>query len=500
MLGDPHGRTLTFAQYQRSAEAAAAGLSARGIISGDCVAWQLPTTLEGAVLCGALARLGVLQCPIIQAFRENEIDFIVGQSRPKLLVAARDWRGVDCGGISESVAARHGCDLVLCDVGGVGNGELKLPLAESSSLAPFQPRHGPQARWIFYTSGTTSAPKGARHPDRSVIAAGRALRLGIGLQSDDVFPMAFPIAHIGGPSFLAAQCQVGAKVVLIDVFDPASSPQIMAEQGATVLGSGLPFFNAYLAAQTEVGERRLFPRLRICAAGGAPLPPDMHQRLRETLGGSGVANAYGLTEFPVATTPDVTDSDEALAYAVGRPAPGVVIRIVGPDGTDVPPGEDGEVRLDGPQKLLGYVDATLDGAAFDDRGYFRTGDVGALDEHGRLRLSGRIKDIIIRNGENISATELENVLVRHPGVADVAIVSLPDERTGERCCAVIVPTLDRPPLRLADLVTFCRDAGLAPYKCPEQLEVVGDLPRNSLGKLLKDEIRRGITRSGAGPR
>jgi cyclohexanecarboxylate-CoA ligase len=167
----------------------------------------------------------------------------------------------------------------------------------------------------------------------------------------------------------------------------------------------------------------------------------------------------------------------------------VDIRVVGLDGGDVGPGEEGELRLRGPQCCKGYVDRTLDAAAFDEQGYFRTGDLGFLGPRGHVRITGRSKDVIIRNAENISAQEVENLLYEHPTIADVAVVGLPHPATGERACAVVVLEAGETQLSLADLAEFCRQRGLANQKIPERIEIVDALPRNALGKVLKRELR-----------
>jgi cyclohexanecarboxylate-CoA ligase len=202
--------------------------------------------------------------------------------------------------------------------------------------------------------------------------------------------------------------------------------------------------------------------------------------LREREVGLGVVNSWGLTEFPVATSSTPDDSPRVLAETVGRPCPGVSIRQV-----------DGELRLRGAQCFLGYVDPAGDAAAFDDEGWFRTGDLGEIDPDGNVRITGRLKDVIIRNAENISALGLEDVLLRHPGVADVAVVGLPDKRTGERVCAVVVPEPGHT-ITLPALAEHCRVEGVARQKWPEQLQLVDVLPRNAMGKILKQALRDGL--------
>ena len=193
-----------------------------------------------------------------------------------------------------------------------------------------------------------------------------------------------------------------------------------------------------MAAQREHGTEPLFPDLRGCVGGGAPITAELGRQVRETLSVAGVANSWGLTEFPVVTSPPPDGEPTVLDHTVGRPVPGVSVRVVDDSEREVAPGEEGELRLKGPQCFLGYVDETLNADAFDADGWFRSGDRGRIDADGNVVVTGRIKDAIIRNAENISALEIEGVLATHPAVADVAVIGVPDARTGERVCAVVV--------------------------------------------------------------
>jgi len=277
-------------------------------------------------------------------------------------------------------------------------------------------------------------------------------------------------------------------LALFDVFDPATTPFSIAAHKPTFLGTATPFFVAFLEAQRAHGDRPLFPSLRGGLAGGAPITAELGRQVRETLGVAGIANAWGLTEFPVATSPPLTATPEVLDHTVGAPGPGVSVRVVDNSGNEVPAGHEGELRLKGPQCFVGYADAALDADAFDKDGWLRTGDLGLIDAYGNVRVTGRIKDAIIRNAENVSALEVENVLATHPAVADVAVIGVPDPSAGERVCAVVVPTsVDG--VSLESLVQHCRSRGLSRYKHPEHLVIVDALPRNQFGKVIKKDLR-----------
>jgi acyl-CoA synthetase (AMP-forming)/AMP-acid ligase II len=276
--------------------------------------------------------------------------------------------------------------------------------------------------------------------------------------------------------------------VLFDSFDTATTPGRMATHRPTLLGTAVPFFRAFLDAQHRNGARPLFPELRAGAFGGAPLPTEIHVEMRDTFAVN-LLGSWGLTEFPISTAAYADDPPAVLEATVGRLSPGVSLRVVGTDDVEVATGAEGELRLKGPQCCAGYVDGALDADGFDADGWFRTGDLGSIDADGNVRITGRLKDIVIRNAENISVLEVEESLFRHPAVADASVLGLPDARTGERVCAVVVlrpgATLD-----LAGLRAHCEAEGLAKQKCPEQLEIVDELPRNPMGKVVKPELRK----------
>jgi acyl-CoA synthetase (AMP-forming)/AMP-acid ligase II len=474
VLADDYGRALTTVALRDAAERAAAGLLDLGVAPGDTVSWQLPTTLEAAVLLAACTRLGVTQNPIIPLLREREVGFIVDQVGTKMLVVPETWRGFSHGDMARSLRPRP---LVLDFDGRPGPG-LRLPAGDPGALPP-PPDDARACRWIYYSSGTTAAPKGARHTDASVIASSNGVVGHLGITEGDVHPLPWPFAHVGGVGMLAAALRGGGRHVLFDSFDPKTTPVRMAAHDPTILGSATPFFLAYLAAQRGHGGRPLFPQLRACTSGGAPVASTVISDVAAGLGVPGITNAWGLTEFPVACSesPDLPE----LGSTVGHPVDGVSVHVA----------DDGELRLKGPQCFLGYTDPSLDADAFDAEGWFRTGDLGTIREDGRVVILGRIKDVIIRNAENISSLEVEEALHRHPAIAEVTVLGLPDPRTGERLCAVVVVEPGQE-VTLGALAEHCMAEGLARYKCPEQVHFLAELPRNSMGKVLKNDIRAAI--------
>jgi len=491
LLADDHGRSLTGRALRDTAEGVAADLHARGVTAGTVVSWQLPTTLETMVVMAALARLSAVQNPLIPILREREVGFITKQVGTEVFLTMERWRGFEHGALARTLAAEEGFDVVLTDLGtdpaSIGN-TLRLPQGDPSTLSPPE-TDGSIMRWIYTSSGTTADPKGVRHTDRTVMHAATGPIQAARSSSDDVNAVAVPISHIGGILMLTASLMTGMRLALFESFDPATTPERMAAAGSTLLGSAVPFFLAYFDAQRRHGDEPLFPRLRALTGGGAPTPPEISRMAREMLGVRGIANSWGLTEFPVATYGLVDAPLDVLDATTGPAVAGVEVRAVTEDERVCGPGEEGELRLRGPQCFLGYVDASLDADAFDADGWFRSGDLGIIDTDGNVTVTGRIKDIIIRNAENISALEIEDALYQHPAVADVAVVAAPDPRTGERVCAFVVAAAGADPPTLQSLAEHCRSLGLAIQKCPEQLELVDGLPRNSYGKVLKQELK-----------
>jgi acyl-CoA synthetase (AMP-forming)/AMP-acid ligase II len=477
LLADDYGRSLSARQLLDAACATAAAFAERGIGAGTMVSWQLPTTLETVVVMAALTRLGAVQNPIIPILREREVGFITEQLATEFLVVPELWRGFDHGELARELASAKGFEVITVDLATPPlAGELRLPRAGADALAAAPAPDG-DTQWIYYSSGTTAAPKGIRHTDATVIAGSRGLVDAMGITAGDVDPIAFPIAHIGGAAMVAAALMTGMRLALFEVFDPAATPFAIAAHHPTFLGTATPFFVAFLEAQRAHGAQPLFGALRGCIAGGAPITAELGRQVRETFGMPGIANAWGMTEFPVATSPPLDAAAEVLDYTVGAPVPGVSVRVV-----------DGELRLKGPQCFLGYADATLDADAFDEDGWLRTGDLGLIDADGNVRVTGRIKDAIIRNAENVSALEIENVLATHPAVADVAVIGVPDRSAGERVCAVVVPASGEG-VSLESLVQHCHSLGLSRYKHPESLVIVESLPRNQFGKVIKTDLR-----------
>ncbi|QFZ75745.1 AMP-binding protein [Streptomyces fagopyri] len=459
-------RSLSFGALRERAERVAAGLYDRGVRPGTVVAWQLPTRIETAVLSFALARLGAVQSPVIPFYRDREVGFALRESRAEYFAVPGEWRDFDHTAMARRLGAK-----------GVFEAYGVLPDGDPGVLPP-PPADGTSVRWIYWTSGTTSDPKGVLHTDRSLIAGGSCLAHALRLSAGDVGSMAFPYAHIAGPDYTVMLLLYGFPAVMFEHFALPAALEDYRAHGVTVAGGSTAFYSMFLAEQRKRPGRPVIPTLRLLAGGGAPKPPEVYHRVVREMGVQ-LTHGYGMTEVPMITMGAPDDTAENLATTEGRPPEGMEIKIV-----------DGEVRLRGEAVCQGYLDPAQTAEAFDADGFLITGDVGHLTDSGHLVLTGRLKDVIIRKGENISAKEIEDLLHRHPAVGDVAVIGLPDADRGERVCAVVEQPAGAAALTLAAAVAYLRAEGLSVHKLPEQLEVVEALPRNeTLRKVLKYRLR-----------
>ncbi|MEU6469599.1 AMP-binding protein [Streptomyces massasporeus] len=459
-------RTLTFEELRARAERVAAGLYGMGVRPGTVVAWQLPTRIGTAVLSFALARLGAVQTPVIPFYRDREVGFALRESRAEFFAVPGTWRGFHHTEMARRLGAK-----------GVFEAYDDLPDGDPSVLPP-PPSDGTAVRWIYWTSGTTSDPKGVLHTDRSLLAGGSCLAHALRPSADDVGSIAFPYAHIGGPDYTVMLLLYGFPAVLFEQFALPEALAAYRAHGVTMAGGSTAFYSMFLAEQRKRPGEPVVPTLRLLAGGGAPKPPDLYHAVVREMGVQ-LTHGYGMTEVPMITMGAPDDGPELLAATEGRPPRGMEIRIV-----------DGEVRLRGEAVCRGYLDPGQTAEAFDEDGFLRTGDLGRLTETGHLVLTGRLKDVIIRKGENISAQEIEDLLHRHPAVGDVAVIGLPDATRGELVCAVVEQPPGAETLTLTGVSAFLRTEGLSVHKLPERLEIVDALPRGeTLRKVLKYKLR-----------
>jgi cyclohexanecarboxylate-CoA ligase len=485
LLIDDNGRSMTCTEVRDEVEQVAAGLQALGIGAGTPVTWVLPTRIETIVLSFALSRLSAIQNPIIHIYRHREVGFCIQQTGAEFVFTPGEWGGFDYGAMATEVSAS------LPKPPTVLNGFSDLPKGDPSTLPPSS-TDGDAVRWLYYTSGTTSDPKGVKHSDHTLISAGTGLAISLEADASDVGTIAFPYAHIGGPDYIVMMLVNGFPAVLVEKFTPAGAVAAYAANGATIAGGSTAFYQMFLAEDQKV-DGPVMPRLRAMAGGGAPMPPEIFFEVKEKMG-IPIAHGYGMTECPMICQGSPSDTDDQLAHTEGAPIRGCQVDIFKADGSAAGPGEVGEVRVSGPMLFKGYTDASLEAEAFDEHGRFKTGDLGVKRDDGHVSLTGRVKDIIIRKGENISAQEVEDVLYTLPQVGNAAVIGLPDKDRGEMVCAVIETAEGQPDLTFDEMVAACEAVGLMRQKTPERLEIhAGPLPRNATMKILKYELRETYT-------
>jgi cyclohexanecarboxylate-CoA ligase len=487
MLLDERDRRVTFGEFKVWAERTAAGFFELGVRESTAVTWQLPTRMETVVASMALSRLGAVQNPIIPIYRQREVGFLLAETAAEWFLVPGTWRGFDYYEMANGLAkemARPPAVMVVYDSLPEGDPAVLPPVP----APPADPADQP-VRWIYSTSGTTSDPKGVRHTDATLIAGGIGLSVALDMSPADVGSIAFPYTHIGGPDYLITLLAIGFPAILLETFVPAQAVEVLRRHGATMAGGGTAFYQAFVNEQLKQPDEPIIPTLRLLSGGGAPKPPEVFFEVERVMH-IPCAHGMGMTEVPMVCQGGPHDTDEQLAYTDGPPVRGVEIKIVDEMGAAVPPDTVGELRVRGPMVCKGYTRSELTAAAFDDEGFFRTGDLARLRADNHLVLSGRIKDIIIRKGENIGAKEIEDLLYQHPKIAEVAIIGLPDPERGERVCAVVETAPGESPITLSELVAYCRQAGLMTQKIPEQVEIVASLPRNATLKILKYQLRR----------
>ena len=470
-LHDEHGTVLTFAALRDRALETAAALAERGVGAGSRVAWQLPTRISTILVMLALARLGAFQAPLLTLYRERELAALLPPGEFDLLLVPEVLRGFDHRELAQRVADELGLDLRVVAVGHEG-------LPAGSAALPAVPVDPDEPRWAFATSGSTGSPKAALHHDRGLLTAahGFALHGQIGRPPGDFGCIPFPVAHVGGIQFLANLLLAGFPAVLLEVFTPDAVIEAFRRFPISVFGGSPVFYQALMDMQRGSAER-LFPHLRMLKGGGAPLPEATYWALREGLQLE-VAHDYGMTEVPMVAVANPDDDPAVLAVTDGTLIPGLEARTVA-----------GELQLRGAPVTLGYTDPSRDAEVFTPDGWFRTGDLASVDETGHVTVTGRLKDVIIRKGENIAPLEIEELMATMPAVAEVAVVGLPDRERGEMVCAV-VRTVPGASVTLADVGAHLRSAGLMVQKLPERLEVLAELPKTGIGKISKQALQK----------
>ena len=484
---------FTYAELARMADRIAVGLTRLGVGRNDIVACQLPNWWQFTLTYLACSRIGAVVNPLMHIFRERELSFMLRHGEAKLMIAPKTFRGFDfeamVTGLQPSLPdLRH-----VVVVGGTGANSFEALLSGPEwETAPdaqdILTRHRPgpdDVTQLIYTSGTTGEPKGVMHSANTVMAniIPYAQRLALG--ADDVVLMASPMAHQTGFMYgLMMPIMLQARVVLQDIWEPKQAIALVQSEGATFTMASTPFLTDLARTVAETGQG--VPTLKTFLCAGAPIPGPLVEQARAALGAK-VVSAWGMTENGAVTLTQLDDADERSFSTDGYPLPGVEIKVVDIDGNSLPAGEAGKLLLRSCSNFGGYLHRPhLNGTDADD--WFDTGDLARIDAQGYLRITGRSKDVIIRGGENIPVVEIESLLYRHPAIAMAAIVAYPDERLGERACAVVVPkpglSIDLPAIQ-----AFLKEQKIAIQYIPERLIVRDALPSTPSGKIQKFKLR-----------
>ncbi|MFZ2173332.1 MAG: AMP-binding protein [Rhodococcus sp. (in: high G+C Gram-positive bacteria)] len=459
--------TGTFRDVEQVARRLAGGLRSRGVGPGDVVAFQLPNWMEAAAVFWASSFLGATVVPIVHFYGRKELGYILSETKPRVFITAERFGRTE---YQPDLSA----DVPV--VGVVGRDFEELLDAEPMTGVVATDPAAPAL--IAFTSGTTRAPKGVIHSHQTLGCETRQLA--------DRYPpdrgkqlTAAPVGHfIGMVNAFLIPVLDGTAVNLSDIWDPAQALALMMSDGLTV-GGGATYFVTSLLDHPDFTPEHL-RYMKYAGLGGSSVPAAVTTRLADL--GITVFRAYGSSEHPSVTASAHTAPEDKRLFTDGDALPGVEMRLA----------EDGEILSRGPDLCIGYTDLTLTEAAFDADGWYHTGDIGTVDEDGYLTITDRKADIIIRGGENISALEVEEVLLAIPGVAEAAVVAAPDARLGEHAAAVLrlkpghaMPTLD-------DMRAHFERVGIAKQKWPEELHQVDDFPRTASGKIQKFLVRQDI--------
>jgi acyl-CoA synthetase (AMP-forming)/AMP-acid ligase II len=478
---------INCAQLQTQATQLARTLLSRAP-TGSVVSFLLPNWHEAAVIYLAATIAGMVVNPILPSLRDHDLQFILKDVGSRFVFIPAQFRQHDyVAMLSRVVAQLESPPAVVVLRGDAGPHAAYASLMQESVSAELPMVDADAVRMVLYTSGTTGRPKGVLHTHNSLHALLLQIREHWLVEPGDKFLVPSPISHIGGSIYaFESPLLLGSTAVLMERWDADDAVRTIEAERCTHMAGATPFLQQLLGARERAGTR--LPSLKVFICGGASVPPSLIRKAREYFHKAVVTRVYGSTEVPV-TTVGATRADETAPAADTDGRRGFAqIKLVGHDSAQV---NEGEVHARGPQMLVGYLHQEDEASSFDVEGYFRTGDLARMQDDTYLVINGRAKDIIIRNGENISPKEVEDILIAHPQIAEIAIVGIADTKTGERACAVIVAKgADAPDVD--SLRSYLKGLGVASFKMPEQVAIWDALPKNDAGKVLKHQIRASL--------
>jgi len=483
----------TYAEIRSDAQRLVNALAGAGLEPGAVVAFQLPNWQEAVVAFYGLAMGGYVLVPIVHIYGSKEVRFILDQSGARAYISADRFGHVDYLDIVDGARPDELHDLDLHVVVGPGDVSPGSRVRRVGWRVVNEAEPGAQVATadcddvcvLAYTSGTTSDPKGVMHTHRTLLAETAHIRSWITPGAPNL--MGSPVTHATGMlGALLAPMTMGQDIHLVDRWDPARVLDVMLGAGVGA-GTGASVFLSSILDHPAFTPQHA-RQIRRVGLGGAPVPVALAQRAAAH--GICLVRAYGSTEHPSVTGCSFDDPPEKRHGTDGPAMTGVEIRLLDDEGRRVAAGEAGEIWSRGPDLCVGYTDPALTADAFDADGWYRSGDMGVIDADGFLTITDRVKDVIIRGGENISAAEIEEAIAALPQVAEVAVVAAPDERLGEHACAVVRLAPEASSIDLRDITDELGRIGLARQKWPEELHIVDDFPRTPTGKVRKVDLRR----------
>lgn len=489
-------RTLTYAEAADQVRRLATHLRRAGVGDGDLVLVQAPNAAEVILACWAGWQVGAVVNPVVDIYREHELRHIVGQAQPDAVVTVAEHRGFHHAeafdGLLDEAGRKAKARVVL---GGEVQGwtSWEEAVANEGDAGEASLVHPDDPVLLLFTSGTTSLPKGAVHSSRGLLAETYQMANGWSFGWMDRMHIPLPVAHITGVLFaLTVPLSRAGTTVLSRMVSMDRAVNEIVEHRITTT-AGAPHMIPMLAdAYAEAGVAHI--PLKVLASGGTTVPRVLIEQ-GEAIGIK-PCRIYGMTELPTVSMPCPADTSRQRLDTDGRLAPGVDCEAVDPETRQaLPPGEEGELRVRGPELMLGYLSTEQTAAQIDDEGWFYTGDLGvvdAVDGERCVSVTGRIKDIINRGGEKFSARDIEDILVGHPAVAAVAVVAAPDRRFGEVPAAFLVAQPGNEGPDADALVAFLAEKGAARQKTPVHWRWVDELPVNASGKVKKFELVAGL--------
>ena len=493
---DNHGESYTYSALDHAASCLANWMLAKGIESGDRIAFQLPGWGEFTVIYLACLKIGAVSVPLLPSWREAELVWVLNKCQAKMFFAPtlfKQTRPVDLILPLQNQLPQLQ-QIVGVDKLAPATSSLSLSqiIADNTSLTTAITTHGDELAAVLFTSGTEGLPKGVMLTHNNILASERAYCARLNLTWQDVFMMPAPLGHATG--FLhgvTAPFLIGARSVLLDIFTPDACLALLEQQRCTCMLGATPFVYDLLNVLEK--QPADLSALRFFLCGGTTIPKKVARECQQR--GIKLLSVYGSTESSPHAVVNLDDGLSRFMPTDGYAAAGVEIKVGDDARKTLPPGCEGEEASRGPNVFMGYFDEPeLTARALDEEGWYYSGDLCRMDEAGYIKITGRKKDIIVRGGENISSREVEDILLQHPKIHDACVVAMSDERLGERSCAYVVLKAPHHSLSLEEVVAFFSRKRVAKYKYPEHIVVIEKLPRTTSGKIQKFLLRKDIMR------